>query len=301
MNSQSLILFSIGAFVALIVTVAAIDQYLLDEHPPDEVDGLIWRVENAFSRIKDLEAVLEVTRSESPNDPLRMVVRYLNAPVSALSVRYLRPDAVKDEWFVVQNDQLSHYLPQQDLVVIKRWVGVPLATIGLGLLDLGTLRQDWSSGRVQVEIVQDVPGFTHDLFHAPPTLDASFSRIASGPGPFSSSFTEYDCPVTFSFCPSSTEKELDLPFRVSWEEVETFAQNTSIGGSYILEVRDGVSSELMRMIWIERESFLIRKIVQFEDGQRSTTLHVERIDLDQGLTEEEILTIPSRGVETIRG
>ena len=55
------------------------------------------------------------------------------------------------------------------------------------------------------------------------------------------------------------------------------------------------------MIWVEQSTFLIRKIVVFEGGQRATTLYVERIDLDQGLTEEEIINLPSRGVETIRG
>ena len=164
MNSQNLIIFAIGVFVGLIVTVAAIDQYLLEEHPPTEVSGLIWRNENAFSRIRDFEAVLEITKAGAPNEPVRMLVHYLNAPIPVLSVRYLRPDSIKGEQFVVQNDQLSHYLPQENLVVIKRWVGVPLAAVGLGNFDLSGLKEDWSSGRVTIEVVQNVPGFTQDLF-----------------------------------------------------------------------------------------------------------------------------------------
>jgi hypothetical protein len=299
MNNQSLMILAIGVFVALIVTVSAVDQYLLDEHPPTEVSGLIWRIENAFSRIKDLEAVLEITKARAPNEPIRMVVRYLNGPIPALSVRYLRPDSIKDERFVVQNDQLSHYLPQENLVVIKRWVGVPLAAIGLGNLDLSGLKEDWASGTVRIAVVQDVPGFTQNLFQAPPFLGTSFSRIDDGATAFSSSFPTQGCPISFSFCPGTEEH--DAPYMTSWGQIAMFGANSSIGGSYILEVRDARSNELIRMIWVERDTFLIRKIVVFEGGQRSATLRVERMDLDHGLTEEEIITLPSRGVETIRG
>jgi len=299
MNNQNLIILAIGVFVAMIVTVAAIDQYLLDEHPPTEVSGLIWRIENAFSRIRDLEAVLEITKARDPNEPIRMVVRYLNGPIPALSVRYLRPDSIKDERFVVQNDQLSHYIPRENLVVIKRWVGVPLAAIGLGNLDLSSLKEDWAAGRVRIEVVQDLPGFTQDLFQASVALDASFSQAASGAGLFSSSLSAEGCPISCSFCSSSAEGS--ARYTTTGEQITTLGASGSIGGSYILEVRDARSDELLRMIWVERETFLIRKIVLFEGGQRSTTLYVERIDVDQGLTEEQVITLPSRGVETIRG
>jgi len=298
MNNQSLIIFAIGAFVTLIVTVAAVDQYLLDEHPPTEVSGLIWRIENAFSRVRDLEAVLEITREQEFDEPIRMVVRYLSGPIPALSVRYLRPDAVKDERFVIQNDQLSHYLPRENLIVIKRWVGVPLTAIGLAQLDLAGLRDDWTAGRVRIEIVQDAPGFTQDLFPSPVIVAASFAQPGTAESFFSSTFSADCYPVAFSFCPGF---EADDAAPTIWEGLSSLGIPASIGSSYILEVRDSRSDELMRMIWVDRETFLIRKIVVFEDGMRSTTLLVERIDLDQGLTEEEILTLPTRGVETIRG
>jgi hypothetical protein len=298
MNNQSLIIFAIGAFVTLIVTVAAVDQYLLDEHPPTEVSGLIWRIENAFSHVRDLEAVLEITREKQPDEPLRMLVRYLSGPIPAMSVRYLRPEAVKDERFVIQNDQLSHYLPQENLIVIKRWVGVPLAAVGLGQLDLAGLRDDWTAGRVRVEIVQDVPGFTENLFPAPVALTMTFAQPDHVASYFPSSLSTDLCPVAFSLCPEL--QATDVAPTV-WDGLSSLGLATSMGSSYVLEVRDSRSDELMRMIWVDRETFLIRKVVVFEDGQRSTTLLIERIDIDQGLTEEEILTLPTRGVETIRG
>lgn len=101
MNNQNLILLGIGLFVGLIVTIAAVDQYLLSEHDPMEPDGLIWRVRTTFSRIKDLEAVLEVIESGDEDRTVRMLVRLLRGPEPALSVRYLSPDIVRDELFTV--------------------------------------------------------------------------------------------------------------------------------------------------------------------------------------------------------
>jgi len=72
-----------------------------------------------------------------------MLVRLVNTPPRALSVRYLDPPSLRDELFTVDNDLLTHYLPKEDLVVVKRWVGVPLAAIGLASLDLTQLERDW--------------------------------------------------------------------------------------------------------------------------------------------------------------
>ncbi len=298
MNNQNLIILAIGVFVGLIVTVAAVDQYLQDEHPPTEVSGLIWRIENAFSQIQDLEAVLEITKARAAEEPVRMLVRYVSGPIPALSVRYLGPDHVRDERFVVQNDQLSHYMPQEDLLVIKRWVGVPLAAIGLSPLDLSGLKDDWASGRVRVQVVQDVPGFSQDLFETPVSLAGSFLDLDEA-SPFTSPLASEPCPITFSFCPQADPST--APFDGGWNRIVPVGSSASIGGSYILEVRDARTNALVRMIWVERDSFLIRKVVAFRDGQRASTLQVERIDLDQGLTQEEIVTLPTRGVETIRG
>jgi len=299
MNNQSLIILAIGAFVGLIVTVAAIDQYLQDEHPATEVSGLFWRIENAFSRVKDLEAVLQVTDEGDPTEPLRMVVRYLHTPIPAMSIRYLRPDAVKEERFVIQNDQLSHYLPQENLVIIKRWVGAPLAALGLFAFDLSDLKEDWADGRVTVEIVQDTPGFAEDLFPTPIALAATLAAADSGESAFSSVFSMDRSPMSFSFSPNAEIGRSTAA--LCWEPVSALDMTSSLGGSYVLEVRDSRSDELLRMIWIDRETFLVHKVVVFEAGQRASTILVERIEIDQGLIEEEILTLPTRGVETIRG
>ena len=215
----------------------------------------------------------------------------------------LEPGICKDELRRRRQSKVRTYTTAEvldhleNLVVIKRWVGVPLAAVGLGPLDLSGLKEDWDAGRVRIEVVQDVPGFAQDLFPTPLALDASFARIDDDVT-FSSSFSSVACPITFSFCPG---EESDGPYATSREQIASLGPTASIEGSYILEVRSTRSDELVRMIWVDRDTFLIRKVVAFEDGQRSTTLLVERIDLDQGLTEEEIITLPTRGVETIRG
>lgn len=283
MNSQNLILLGIGLFVGLIVTIAAIDQYLLNEHDPMEPDGLIWRVKTAFSRIKDLEAVLEVTESGEEEEIVRMLVRFLNGPEPALSVRYLDPVTVRDELFTVDRDLLSHYLPQENLIVVKRWVGFPLAAVGLASFDLLQLEKEWRAGRIRLRVVQDISGFGTDLF---PSSILLSERLSGYPRlePFSISLGAPD----------------EDPFLPGFAGLKGVLADGSIQGGYILEVTDGKSGDLSRMIWIDRESFLVRKVVFFVGGRRTSSIRVQRITLDQGLTAEEILALP-RGVEVIRG
>ncbi len=75
---------------------------------------------------------------------------------------------------------------------------------------------------------------------------------------------------------------------------------SSIQGGFILEASDARTGELVRMVWIDPETFLVRKVVTFADGKRKTSIEVERLNLNQGLTPEEILALP-RGVEVIHG
>ena len=87
MNNQTLLLLTLGLFMGLIVTVAAVNQYLLDKHPPTEVDGLLWRIENALDRVRDLEATIQITQEAFPGDTLRIKVLYVKGPPPTLSMR----------------------------------------------------------------------------------------------------------------------------------------------------------------------------------------------------------------------
>ena len=310
MNNQSLILLAIGAFVALIVTVAAVDQYLLDEHPPTEVEGLIWRVENAFNRIQDLEATLQVTDESQPAENVRMKVRYVKGPPPVLSMRYVPPQdtsddlfisSVRDETFTIENDQLFHYIPSEDVIVSKRWPGVPLVMIGLGLFDISQVRSAWLAGETEIKILQEISGFSGISFATSLSIIESFSHTQAPFAPFS----EQDLPalqyyaLCFSFCPDIQVGE-PQPSVGLMQSLFSDSGN-SISGSHILEIRDAETKDLLRMIWIDRETYLIQKVVTFKRGQRSATLLVQLITIDQGMTEDEVIPPLQIGVENIRG
>jgi hypothetical protein len=72
-----------------------------------------------------------------------------------------------------------------------------------------------------------------------------------------------------------------------------------IQGGYVLKVRDQTTDKLLRMIYIDRESFLVKKVVFFVDGQRTRSIYVQSITLNQGLSPEEIHTLPP-GAKTVR-
>jgi hypothetical protein len=211
-----------------------------------------------------------------------MLVRLLNGQEPVMSVRYLDPVTMRGELFTINGDLLSHYLPRENLVVIKRWIGLPLAAVGLASFDITQLERDWRAGRIHLRVIQDISGFSTDLFPTAVVLSETISGCQLLP--------------PFSIC-SATEEDPSLPGFAGFEEGSL---GTSIQGGYILEVTHAQSGELLRMIWIDRESYLVRNVVFFANGKRTASLRVERITLDQGLIEEAILALP-RGAEIIRG
>jgi len=286
MNNESLLLLAIGVFLSMIVGVAAVDRFLIEEHPPSEAAGLIWQVGNAFSRVSDLEAVVEVTQSLDDPSPIRVLVRLLNQPIPELSVRYLDPDPVRGQVFAIQSDQLWHYVPDADdaVIVVKRWVGIPLAAIGLAGLDLAQIQSGLESGRFDVQVVQSLSGFaSENLGDSPITLDITLTDDRST--------------LSESLC-------LQLPNELCTDSglsmVGDLETSNAIRGEYILEVREASTGQLSRILWIDRETFFIQKVVFFVNGERGKTIQLQRVDVNQGLTSEDVLTLPP-GVEIIRG
>lgn len=311
MNNQSLILLAVGTFVALIVTVAAVDQYFLDEHPPTEVEGLMWLVENSFNRIQDLEATLQVTNESQLAENVRMKLRYVKGPPPVLSIRYVPPQdananafaqTVSDETFTIENDQLFHYIPSEDVIVSKRWPGVPLAAIGLGIFDMSQMRNDWLAGKTEIQILQDVSGFTGLTYSLAITVGNSFSAAFVDASDLFSvqGLDEFHATsLCFSFCPEFQEAGPQVSLGQTGDT--SAYTGGALGRSYILEVRNADTKDLQRMIWIDRDTYLIQKVVTFKNGQRNATLLIQLMTVDQGLTEDDVLPPPQAGVENIRG
>jgi len=284
MSGQSLVLLAVGLFASLVVTVAAVDRYLLDEHPPSEIAGLLWRVENALGRAQDLEISLASTEYGNNPETVRMVVRVLVGPVPALSVHYTEPESMRDQVVTIENDLLSHYLPEADLLVIKRWTGVPLAAVGLAGLDVSRLRAEWQQGTVTVQILDSTASFDSGALA---TSFAFAGTLAS---------TSLDQGTSLSATPSPAFD----PDLSGFASAPSISLSDPLYGSYIMEVRDAESGRLTQTLWFDRRTFLVQKVVFFEDDRRVRTLEIERLLLNQGLTADEILVLP-RAASTIRG
>jgi len=284
MSGQSLVLLAVGLFASLVVTVAAVDRYLLDEHPPSEIGGLLWRVENALGRAQDMEISLASTEYGDNPETVRMVVRVLVGPVPALSIQYTEPESMRDQVVTIENDLLSHYLPEADLLVIKRWTGVPLAAVGLAGLDVSRLRAEWQQGTVTVQILDSTASFDSGA------LATSFAFA----GTLTS--TSLDQGTSLSATPSPAFD----PDLSGFASAPSISLSDPLYGSYIMEVRDAESGRLTQTLWFDRRTFLVQKVVFFEDDRRVRTLEIERLLLNQGLTADEILVLP-RAASTIRG
>lgn len=283
MSSQNIVLIGLGIFVGLIVGVVAVDQYLLDEHDPMEPAGLIWRAQTALSRVNDLEAVLEIRDESEKTDPIRVLTRFLTGGDGGLSVRYLNPEEMRGELFTVERDLLSHFIPQENLIVAKRWSGFPLTALGLASFDLTQLEEDWQAGKVELEVIPEICMFRTDIFQSTLSLSGTIATHTNS--------------LAFSFSPGVTCYQLNPLSGVA--DIGAKSVGSSIQGGYILKVRDQITDELLRMIYIDRESFLVKKVVFFVDGQRTRSIYVQSITINQGLSPEEIHTLPP-GARTVR-
>lgn len=281
MTGQSYVLLALGLFAALVVTVAGVERYLMDEHPPEEVGGLLWRVANASTKIRDLE--MHVSSAEEDSTTVRMHVRILGGPVPVMSVEYLEPTELRGQIYTVQRDLLSFYVPATDTTIVRRWMGVPLAAVGLAALDVSQLEREWKRGRLVLQVVSESPS-------APSTLTstalATSYTVAESVAPWSlpaAHLTIEAEDVALSFAgPIHVEWALRLP------------------ANYLLEVRNPVSLELERTIWVDSATFLVRRVVFFEGGVRRRTVNVEDIRVNGGMTSQDVLTIP-RGGPVLRG
>ncbi|MCK4356820.1 hypothetical protein KAW44_07045, partial [Candidatus Bipolaricaulota bacterium] len=196
---------------------------------------------------------------------------------------------VKDEVYTVDRDLLSHYLPQENVTVIKRWVRFPLSALGVANFDIRQLEDEWKKGKVTLQVSQNIPHFDTTLFPCGIGLEEGFAAQQS-----QEDLSQF-CPVTDERT-EGAEHDLEVGFSgITDDPLET-----TIPGGYILKVYDAKTGLLTRMLWIDRETYLIKQIVIFVDGKRTTSIYAPHILIDQGLTPEELLILP-RTAETIRG
>jgi hypothetical protein len=313
MNSQNLILLGIGLFVSVIVATLAYNEFQQREHRPTEPGGLIWQVNTAFDRIRDLEAVLEIEVQPEVYDPLvgldpaflevapflpspsagainapfQVLLQYVNDAQPALLLRYPVGDdnTTNDELLVIDSGRLSHYLPLEDAMVTRLWPArLPLTSLALMGFHLRAIESDWEAGRVELRVLQDVSGLPPGLFRA--AMDLGYTIAGSRTGDGEICFRESYCPRLYSW---------------SFVSIADPVSQGSIQGGYILEVRDAGSGELEAMIWVDRGDYTIQKTVRFVDGMRAYSIRAQRVEVNPGLLREDLVVLPRVSLEIDAG
>ena len=155
--------------------------------------------------------------------------------------------------------------------------------MGLASFDLRGIEEEWKQGKVTLRVSQNIPRFDMQLF----ACDLLLTETLAG-------CTQWD-----PFSISSGEK--DTPRLVP--SVSGVTSNTGLNpipGGFVLRVYAKGTGQIVKMISIDRETFLVRQIVLFTDEERTTTIYASQVILNQDLNRDEILVLP-RGTEVIRG
>jgi hypothetical protein len=283
MNSQNLILLGIGAFVALIVAAVAVDQAFLAKNDPMDPAGLLARAETAFQRVEDLELVLNVVSTGNEGNPVRMRVWYIGGTDPAVRILYLAPTQLKGEIYTVDRDLLSHYIPQQNMTVIKRWAGFPLSELGFARFDLQDIKQQWKQGKVTLRVSQNIPSFNMQLFPNDLVVTESLAGLTQWTNYSLACGDQYTSGLSISAAGSVDNNDL-----------------SPIPGGFVLRVYDKQTGQLTKMVSIDRDTYLVEQIVLFTDEKRTTTIYASQLILNQSLNRDQLLILP-RGTEIIRG
>jgi hypothetical protein len=174
-----------------------------------------------------------------------------------MSLEYSEPEALRGQIVTVENDLLSQYFPAQDVIVARRWAGLPLASVGLASLDVSALRAEVQRGAVTARVLEETSPLMPSDLSTGLDVGAALAGIPTGPA-------------------------------------------DPLAGSYVIEVVDPESSDVTEALWVDRRTYFLEKVVHYVDGRRARVIEVDSLHVDQGLTPDDLLTLP-RGATTIRG
>ena len=275
MNSQNVILIALGIFVSVLVGLTTYTDYIEREHDPMDPGGLVWRTTAALAGIQDFDTRFEISDNTSDAAPIQLIVRYVAGLNPALYVQYVAPEAFSGEVFTVDGELLSHYIPREDTLVVQRWSDLPLAEVALVSQDLRGLIALQEQGQVDLRVLRDTTSGIDETFDLDIPVCTTISGTATVPA-----LTMFGLPATPACGIALMNDALS---------------EIAVPGGYILEVTDRETGELSQMVWIDEQTFLITKILQFKQGVLTTTIRLQRPTVNSGLTREEILIMPRAG------
>jgi hypothetical protein len=161
---------------------------------------------------------------------------------------------------------------------------VPLAAVGLAGLDVSRLRAEVRKGAVTARVIGDIAS----LSSASPRADFALAQTLAGAS--SGNGDAVDAAAVGTFSPTLTGFAPSTP-----SDADTLTR-----ASYVIEVREAKSGQLTQVVWIDRGTYFVEKVEFFRNDQRTRTIEVERLWMNQGLTVDDVLITP-RVTTTLRG
>lgn len=249
----------------------------------------LQRLEETYADIQDLQALVtskEFVPSGRERTATKIEIKALPRK-DILRVELLEPSEIRGQIYTINSTELSQYIPVNNVIV-----KTDIAKIGLPLeflsFDLEAIIERLAAEGFSFRVWQEIEPPTREPITL--DLDDSITAIISGL-PTVLNLTG----LSLSHCLSS-QGALPLALRVS---------NLALG-SYVLEaVPQEVQVVTRQLVWIDPSSLLPHRLETYSLGKYKGEVQelvrvtiIEDIKIDQGLTEEKLLTLP-RDAEVI--
>ncbi len=292
MQNQTWILIGIAIFLSLMVAITTAEHFLQQRHDPGTPDGLIWHIQRRLLPTKDVDAVLSISTvglGGASNTHMRLHVQAIITPQLALRIKYLDPPELRGQIFILHNNVLLHYLPLTNVIVTRELPEIATTAVAQIGLDLIRLQQKWKARELDMRVVRTRVMFADFLIESPINIPTSLANLSS---PVHQKNLSISCILMVEG--RYYQHSLGITFNTTAARGEKPIQK-----AYILEIKQPGTAELVYMIWVDHETFLIDRIAFFFAGQRTRTVFIEQVTFNQDIALNNIIYLP-QGTEIVR-
>lgn len=264
-------------WLVLLVSLMLLSASYTSVASPDEMDAdsitnaqqLLHRLKRTYSEIEDFVAAVH-TEATSPQVGLR--IKAISGPPQILKVKYLAPNTLEGQFFLLKKETLYQYLPGRN-VVIEQNLSERNLPLPVTNLTPGSLLELLQSDQLILNLISSPQTINVERDRTPLQLDLSISRISRD---------------TINHVGLSLSQ-----FNYTYFSVPLL---TKVREEYILEIiaRTDKFGFDRQLIWFDKNTLLPQRLITYPLGETSKVITVvDEVKINQGLNSKELTRLPS--------